>query len=554
AVEHAEPRARRVDEGAVESAVVELPDVRVHDVHVRQPLREEPGASGVDLDGRHLSLQERGLVAGRGARVEDAVAGLRADRFCGQPGRAAHAAVLLGRRGLVLRALERERLLAAEVANPHLVDPIRVRLLEGSLGKRGDEVPKPLGETPADRVRESRRTLESGFANELDGVVCDGVRRRLAPRELEPRDPQRSPDGRVELAKRAAAERLDAVVDRTHALHGAVGDPLRERAVARIEVGGRGRERAVGVCVVFEHAPHDVERDAARGRDQVRTPRRNSSYVIRFRPSGCTSTGVNSPWSRRARQTITRRPSTIVHAPMCGESARTRRHASTGSSRRSSRSDGPIFSAYVIPSSGCSVNSGSGRTSQRSRAATSAARAKTAPASSSAAIGNDSCAAIGPASSASTVRWIVTPVTSSPARIARSTGAAPRHRGSSNGCTFNHSAWASSEGGMYSPYAHTTTTSTGSGSSGRDGWCTAIPSRSAASFAGGGASLRPRPLCASGRVTRYATGSSCERRSRTSAPIGAVAATASFTIRRTSAAAGGARAPACDCPGRCGRS
>ena len=38
---------------------------------------------------------------------------------------------------------------------------------------------------------------------------------------------------------------------------------------------------------------------------------------------------------------------------MCGESARTRRHESSGSSRFSSRSAGVIFSAYVAPSSAC---------------------------------------------------------------------------------------------------------------------------------------------------------------------------------------------------------
>ncbi len=38
------------------------------------------------------------------------------------------------------------------------------------------------------------------------------------------------------------------------------------------------------------------------------------------------------------------------------------------------------------------------------------------------------------------MRWIVTPVRESPAISARSTGAAPRQRGRSDGCTFSHSA------------------------------------------------------------------------------------------------------------------
>jgi hypothetical protein len=57
-----------------------------------------------------------------------------------------------------------------------------------------------------------------------------------------------------------------------------------------------------------------------------------------------------------------------------------------------------------MPSSGCSVNDGSGRTSPISPAATAAERAKIAPASYSGSIANASCAATGPASSASTVR------------------------------------------------------------------------------------------------------------------------------------------------------
>ena len=66
------------------------------------------------------------------------------------------------------------------------------------------------------------------------------------------------------------------MVERALALHRAVRDALRERAIARIQIGrGRG-ERAVGVSVVLEHAPHDVERNAAGGRDQ-RTPRTYSA-------------------------------------------------------------------------------------------------------------------------------------------------------------------------------------------------------------------------------------------------------------------------------------
>src|SRR5581483_6418581 len=52
-----------------------------------------------------------------------------------------------------------------------------------------------------------------------------------------------------------------------------------------------------------------------------------------------------------------------------------------------------------------------------------------------------------------------------------------------------------------------------------------MPSRSAATFAGGAATRRPRPRGASGRVSRKATSCAAARRSSTSAPSGAVAAT-----------------------------
>ncbi len=111
--------------------------------------------------------------------------------------------------------------------------------------------------------------------------------------------------------------------------------------------------------------------------------------------------------------------------------------------------------------------------------------------------------------------------------IARSTGAAPRQRGSSDGCTFSQSVRSSSDSGISSPYAATTIASASgsSASAGRSGWSTGIPSRSATSFAGGGPTRRPRPRGASGRVRRNATSSASASRSSTSAPRGAVAAT-----------------------------
>ena len=62
---------------------------------------------------------------------------------------------------------------------------------------------------------------------------------------------------------------------------------------------------------------------------------------------------------------------------------------------------------------------------------------------------------------------IETPVRSSPAMIARSIGAAPRQRGSSDGCTLRISCEDSSGSLMSAPKAHTTTTGRAAGAAAR---------------------------------------------------------------------------------------
>src|SRR6478752_3044799 len=83
---------------------------------------------------------------------------------------------------------------------------------------------------------------------------------------------------------------------------------------------------------------------------------------------------------------------------------------------------------------------------------------------------------------------------------------------------------------MSSPYAATMTVSAprSSPGSGRVGCSTGMPSRSAGSFAGGAPVLRPRPRGASGRVSNAVISWCAARRSRMSAPKGAVVARASF--------------------------
>ena len=149
-------------------------------------------------------------------------------------------------------------------------------MLQRALGQRRDETAQALREAPADRVRECRRPLEPGAPHELDRLADDGMSREVEPAELIAVDAQRREHRRIELPHRPPAELLDPVVDRPHALHRAVGDPLREPPVALVEAGRGRRERAVGVGVLLEDAADDLVRGQPRGRDH-RTPRRNSS-------------------------------------------------------------------------------------------------------------------------------------------------------------------------------------------------------------------------------------------------------------------------------------
>ena len=63
-----------------------------------------------------------------------------------------------------------------------------------------------------------------------------------------------------------------------------------------------------------------------------------------------------------------------------------------------------------------------------------------------------------------------TPVSRSPARIARSTGAAPRHRGSSEKCRFTIGTRSSRRAGMIRPYATTTASSTSAAATSSMSW------------------------------------------------------------------------------------
>src|SRR5437667_6392432 len=130
---------------------------------------------------------------------------------------------------------------------------------------------------------------------------------------------------------------------------------------------------------------------------------------------------------------------------------------------------------------------------------------------------------------------IATPVSSSPVMIARSIGAAPRQRGSSDGWTLSMKCSLSSGSLSSAPNAQTATASGFSAAIRArasslltlSGWSTAMPSSRAFSATGGGVRRRPRPAGRSGRVT------TSEGRCGEAASRSSTAATNSLVPRKT---------------------
>ena len=217
---------------------------------------------------------------------------------------------------------------------------------------------------------------------------------------------------------------------------------------------------------------------------------------------------------------------------MCGESARIRfelllRRAAPGRARGRRRSASPRRSR-PRRAAGRSVGSGSTSLEQldgeRRGPRVDGAGVVLRP------IGNARCAAIGPASSSGVVRWIVTPVSrvaghdrpldrrrAAPAREQRRVDVEPRAPGRAA------PPGSAARRRRRRPCRRPSSRSPSSALAGAPGSRAARPSPSPAAAA----RLRPRPRGLSGRVSRYAISCCAASPSRTSAPNGAVAATAS---------------------------
>ena len=286
------------------------------------------GAAGVLLDGDDLALvahQRRevgGLAAGRGAQVEHALAGLRARARARRPSRRATAASAgpsptrarrrcrtgasrisaSGRRrraagqalgelaAVVLSVLARSDGLGGLVVGGHqraarsrrrtssnhssaIHSRVRVRergLLRRGVGERGDErrAPRATARRSTALTRPAPRGA-SRLASSTDSptAACAGTRSR----KVSWKTPRRSAasTGASSLAAGRRGKRLDHVVERGHALDGAVAELRGQREIARVQPQALrlAVQRAVGPRALLEHAPHDRVRARARGGD-----------------------------------------------------------------------------------------------------------------------------------------------------------------------------------------------------------------------------------------------------------------------------------------------
>ena len=195
-----------------------------------------------------------------------------------------------------------------------------------------------------------------------------------------------------------------------------------------------------------------------RSRDRPVWPRRQSAHAMRRLPSGWISRGWSVPSavpmpaapttpSACTRSvavvgpnTLYRAPAARNHAPGWGSPARTMRSSSADVRAGSTRNSSIVsLSAYVgSPTCGVAVAADEVReVIQEQRACPRATRrSRNDPVVSAASIATRSHANTGPVSRPASICMRQTPVSSSPASSARSTGAAPRQRGKSEKCTF----------------------------------------------------------------------------------------------------------------------
>jgi hypothetical protein len=168
----------------------------------------------------------------------------------------------LGR--LVAGGHQRAGGVGAERLPPQLGDPGGVRVAQRG-GRRpvvrqradqGGRLARGPAQDRVDQPRPAARVLLGQLHRLTHRGVCGHA---VEVGELEDPEPQRRQHRGLEPLGRATGEPLDHVVERGPALDRAVGEPRREREVARVQLQPLGlpAEGAIGPCAVLEDAAQD---------------------------------------------------------------------------------------------------------------------------------------------------------------------------------------------------------------------------------------------------------------------------------------------------------
>ena len=190
----------------------------------------------------------------------------------------------LGR--LVVRGHQRARGVRAQRLPPQRGDPLgwewRSAACAGVASSSAATSAARLAGAAAQHGVDELRAAGRLALDQLDGLADRRVGgHAVRVGELVEAEAQRGEHERLEPLDRAPGERLDQVVERRPALHRAVGQAHRERALARVEPepARLAVQRAVGPRPVLEDAPQHGKRACTRRRT-ARAP------GIRFRRSG----------------------------------------------------------------------------------------------------------------------------------------------------------------------------------------------------------------------------------------------------------------------------